>query len=115
MLQWILKIYLPKKSDNNGNSDDIYSEPMPADLIDVIGPAPDNSTKTPSSTKMVMDNIDESIYTNFLGQEVIPDTYSSLLILLLNPFPSHPTVMVCVSKTKKEAKNLCKIVLFSSY
>ena len=71
-------MYLPPKSDNNGNSDDIYSEPMPADLIDVIGPAPDNSTKTPSSTKMVMDNIDESIYTNFLGQEVIPDTYSSL-------------------------------------
>ena len=68
-----------KYSDNNGNSDDIYSEPMPADLIDVIGPAPDNSKKTSkNSTKMVMDNISDSVYADFLGQDVITDTYSSL-------------------------------------
>ena len=66
-------------SDNNGNSDDhLYSEPMPADLIDEIGPAPDNSNKPRNSANMVMDNIDDSVYANFLDQEIIADTYSSL-------------------------------------
>ena len=51
---------------------------MPADLIDEIGPAPDNSNKPRNSANMVMDNIDDSVYANFLDQEIIADTYSSL-------------------------------------
>ena len=52
---------------------------MPADLIDEIGPAPDNSNPKPrNSANMVMDNIDDSVYANFLDQEIIADTYSSL-------------------------------------
>ncbi len=49
---------------------------MPADLIDEIGPAPDNSKKPRNSANMVMDNIDDSVYANFLDQEIIADTYS---------------------------------------
>ena len=66
-------------SDSNGNEDHPSVSLPPADLIDVIGPAPDNSNK------MVMNNhVDDIVgtdvddYGDLISNEVIPDTYSSL-------------------------------------
>ena len=88
-------------SDTNGNGDNPTDEEdhLPAaDLIDVIGPAPDNnpafksplvegghighqnsSTTTNVGVNMVMNSNDhDDDYGDLIANEVIPDTYSSL-------------------------------------